>query len=159
MPNDAEYLAQVKDILQNKAVQSMQQYCQHGETSCLEHSVNVSYLAYLYCKQHGLDARAAARAGLLHDLFLYDWHNCKISLRRVPHGFAHPRIALQNAQKEFDLTEKEKNMILRHMWPLTIVPPRYKEGFVLMWFDKYCSINEMRRQPVVALQDAAAILE
>ena len=36
--------------------------------------------------------------------------------------------ALANAEKYFDLTDKEKDMILRHMWPLTPVPPKSREG-------------------------------
>ena len=34
-------------------------------------------------------------------------------------------------------------MILRHMWPLTIVPPAYKEGYVLLFADKFCSLAEV----------------
>ena len=74
VPRDPEYLALVQDILEHPLVRSMEAYTQHGETSCLRHSINVSYLSYLYCRDHGWQARAAARAGLLHDLFLYDWH-------------------------------------------------------------------------------------
>ena len=73
VPRDPEYLALVQDILEHPLVRSMEAYTQHGETSCLRHSINVSYLSYLYCRDHGWQARAAARAGLLHDLFLYDW--------------------------------------------------------------------------------------
>ena len=72
VPQDEEYLALVRDILENEQVRSMDGYFQHGRTTCLRHSINVSYLSYLFCKKHGLDARAAARGGLLHDLFLYD---------------------------------------------------------------------------------------
>ena len=35
---------------------------QHGETTCLRHSLNVSYLSYLYCRDHGLDVGPSARA-------------------------------------------------------------------------------------------------
>ena len=34
-------------------------------------------------------------------------------------------------------------MILRHMWPVTIVPPKYKEGFVLTLADKWCATKEI----------------
>ena len=65
VPRDPEYLALVQDILEHPLVRSMEAYTQHGETSCLRHSINVSYLSYLYCRDHGWQARAAARAGLL----------------------------------------------------------------------------------------------
>ena len=87
MPQDEEYLALVRDILKNEQVRSMDGYFQHGRTTCLRHSINVSYLSYLFCKKHGLDARAAARGGLLHDLFLYDWHFYRRRKGERLHGF------------------------------------------------------------------------
>ena len=122
VPRDPEYLALVQDILEHPLVRSMEAYTQHGETSCLRHSINVSYLSYLYCRDHGWQARAAARAGLLHDLFLYDWHFHAKETGNYFHGLTHPRRALENAQRLFSLTDREKNIILRHMWPLTITP-------------------------------------
>ena len=91
----------------------MEAYTQHGETSCLRHSINVSYLSYLYCRDHGWQARAAARAGLLHDLFLYDWHFHAKETGNYFHGLTHPRRALENAQRLFSLTDREKNIILQ----------------------------------------------
>ena len=88
VPQDEEYLALVRDILENEQVRSMDGYFQHGRTTCLRHSINVSYLSYLFCKKHGLDARAAARGGLLHDLFLYDWHFYRRRKGERLHGFA-----------------------------------------------------------------------
>ena len=153
VPNDKEYLALVQDILENGEVQSMQGYTQHGDTSCLRHSINVSYLSYLYCKDHGWNARSAARAGLLHDLFLYDWHFHARETGNRFHGLTHPRKALENAERAFQLTEREKNIILRHMWPLTVTPPRYREAYVVVMFDKYCSVMETFRKPVIELLD------
>ena len=128
-------------------------YTQHGETSCLRHSINVSYLSYLYCRDHGWQARAAARAGLLHDLFLYDWHFHAKETGNYFHGLTHPRRALENAQRLFSLTDREKNIILRHMWPLTVTPPKYREAYVIVMFDKYCSLMETFHKPVMELME------
>ena len=83
----------------------------------------------------------AARGALLHDLFLYDWH-IKGSHKGL-HGFTHPKTALQNASKICDLTEKEKDIIVKHMWPLTIRLPKYRESFVVSGADKLCALAEM----------------
>lgn len=155
VPKDPEYLALVADILENEDVLSMEQYTQHGETTCLRHSLNVSYLSYLYCRDHGMDTRAVARAGLLHDLFLYDWHFYHRQPGERLHGFEHPGKALANAKARFHLTEKEEDIILRHMWPLTITPPRFRESYVVVMFDKYCSLMETFHRPVMELMDAA----
>ena len=34
-------------------------------------------------------------------------------------------------------------MILRHMWPLTPIPPKSVEGFVLLYADKFCGTAEV----------------
>ena len=49
VPKDEEYLALVRDILENEQVRSMDGYFQHGHTTCLRHSIHVSYLSYLFC--------------------------------------------------------------------------------------------------------------
>ena len=141
------------NILEHPLVRSMEAYTQHGETSCLRHSINVSYLSYLYCRDHGWQARAAARAGLLHDLFLYDWHFHAKETGNYFHGLTHPRRALENAQRLFSLTDREKNIILRHMWPLTVTPPKYREAYVIVMFDKYCSLMETFHKPVMELME------
>lgn len=153
VPDDPAYLALTQDILEKPVVSRMKGYIQHGDTTCMEHCVNVSYLSYLFCRNHDLNARCAARAGLLHDLFLYDWHFHHRRKGERLHGFQHPLTALQNAEKAFSLCEMERDIILRHMWPLTLTPPKYKEAYVVVWFDKYCSLMETFHRPVMALYE------
>lgn len=148
VPNDAAYLAAVEDLLAHPLVRSMEEYPQHGDTSCLRHCINVSYLSYLYCKERGWHAEEAARGGLLHDLFLYDWHRHAKETGEFFHGYTHPRRALENADRLFRLTEREKEIILRHMWPLTVTPPRCREAYVIVMFDKYCSLMETFHKPI-----------
>lgn len=142
VPDDPEYIALVQDILDNESFLSMKEYIQHGTTSCLTHVIAVSYSSYLTCKKYGLDYRSAARAGLLHDMFLYDWHKHKPGKGIKMHGFSHPRAALENAEKEFELNDTEKEIILRHMWPLTVIPPKSKEAYVVLYHDKICGLRE-----------------
>lgn len=136
-----EYKKCTYDLIQNEAVQSMKKYIQHSDVSCFEHSINVSYISYLICRYLGFDYRAAARGGLLHDFFLYDWHDTKPESGL--HGFVHPRIALYNANERFTLNKIEKDIIEKHMWPLTIKLPKYKESYIIVLVDKYCSIMEI----------------
>lgn len=140
---DQQYMAAVGDVLEHEVFQSMSAYIQHGRTTCREHCIQVSYLSYRICRRFGLDAKAAARAGLLHDMFLYDWHTHGKETGKRFHGFTHPATALKNAEYYFSLTAKEKNMILRHMWPLTPIPPASREGMVLVYADKFCSSAEI----------------
>jgi len=138
-----EYYHYVKDLLDNEVVQSMKQFRHHYGTTCLQHSINVSYYNYLICKKLGFDAKAGARAGLLHDLFLYDR---KVYIRTKGeslHGFRHPKIALDNANSHFELNECEEDIIEKHMWPLTLELPKYRESYVIVFVDKYCAVAEI----------------
>lgn len=143
---DQEYYEYVKDLLENPVVLKMKQFIQHGSTTCYDHCLNVSYKNYKICKSLRLlklDARKAARAGMLHDLFLYDWHTEKNSKLSQMHGFTHPKTALKNAKKYFHLSEEEEDMILKHMFPLTIHLPSFKETYVIIFSDKICCLSEV----------------
>ena len=81
---------------------------------------------------------------MLHDFFLYDWRNHDIPdlAKEKFHGLEHPKIALENARKNFELNEVEKDIIVKHMWPLTLAIPKYKESYVVTFVDKYVSSKE-----------------
>lgn len=138
---DMEYLDCMRDLIDHPMVRYMKNYIQHGDINCLEHSLYVSYSGYLVCRRMGLDYRSAARGGLLHDFFLYDWH-IKGSHEGL-HGFIHPHVALENANKLFCLNAMEKDIILKHMWPMTIKPPKYRETCIVITVDKYCAFMEI----------------
>ena len=120
----------------------MAKYKQHGRTSCLEHCLVVSYYSYLLAHHFNLqvDDYSLIRGSLLHDFFLYDWHDSSAHPRF--HGFKHPVIALENANHLFHLSDIEKDIIRHHMWPLTLVPPHTLEGLIVCLIDKWCSLKE-----------------
>ena len=132
----------IQDLTSNETVQKMKFYKQHYDTSCFEHCYNVAYYSYLICKKCHLDYISASRAGMLHDLFLYDWR-LRENGRKGFHAFTHPKTALTNASKIFDLNAKEVDIILKHMWPVTFFHfPKYFESYVITFVDKYCAIQE-----------------
>ncbi len=138
-----EFYLIIDDLINNKTVQEMKKYKQHYDTSTFDHCLNVAYLCYLACKRLGLDYKSASRAAMLHDLFLYDWRHSKKKLHlKNFHAFIHPKIALENALKLFDLNEKEQDIILKHMWPVTISFPKYKESYIITLLDKYSTLQE-----------------
>lgn len=139
-----EYFSCIQDLIESDPVKLMDTFIQHGHTTTLEHCINVSYLSYKVAKFFKLDYKSAARAGLLHDMFLYDWHKQPKDDRFLDqHGFSHPKKALNNALKYFELNNKEKDIIEKHMWPLTLRKvPKYKESFLVSFVDKYTSSCE-----------------
>jgi uncharacterized protein len=139
--NKDGYMEFISDLIFNEKIQSMKNYTQHGSINCYDHCLNVSYYSYRLCKVLGLDYKCAARGAMLHDFFLYDWHTTKPS--EGLHGFVHPKIALKNANKYFCLNEMEKDIIVKHMWPLTLKLPKYKESYIVTFVDKFCTILEI----------------
>lgn len=88
----------------------------------------------------GVDRKALVKGALLHDYFLYDWHE-KNKNHRL-HGFYHPRHALRNAMQDYNISDKEADIILKHMFPLTIIPPNNREAWIVCMADKICATYE-----------------
>ena len=138
---DQEYVSYIEDLMYTKDVQSLGKFKQHHYSTRLEHSISVSYLSYRLAKKWNGNARSTARAGLLHDLFFYDWRTEKMD--GGSHAYVHPRVAVKNAEKLTELSELEKDIIIKHMWLATIAPPKYKESYIVTLVDKYCAAHEV----------------
>ena len=138
---DTEFLEIINELITNDTVLQMKNYLQHYETTCYEHCLTVSYYCYLICKKYNLDYKSAARAGMLHDLFLYNWRERQPD-RKGFHAFTHGKTACENACKLFELNDKEKDMIINHMWPVTLYLPKSIEGIILTFVDKYSAMSE-----------------
>ena len=115
-----------KDILASPNMIKSQEFYQHGTISVYEHSLRVTRCCLKLVNKFNIniDERTLIRGALLHDYFLYDWHNEDDGTHKW-HGFKHAKTALKNAKKEFKLNNKEKNMILSHMFPLNLVLPKF----------------------------------
>lgn len=141
--NKVEFFNIISDIISDETVQKMKNYRQHCNTSCYEHCLHVAYYSYMIAKKLGLDYHSTARAAMLHDLFLYDWRKkCRDVELPGLHAFVHPKIALRNSLKIFCLNKKEQDIILKHMWPVTLCPPRYIESYIVTLMDKYSALRE-----------------
>ncbi|ADG40922.1 MULTISPECIES: HD domain-containing protein [Leuconostoc] len=138
--HDQDYLNIVDDLLQHDEVQQLAQYTQHHFSNRLRHSISVSYQSYIIAKKIGADATATARAGLLHDLFYYDWRVTKFE--EGSHAYVHPRIALRNAKKITPISQKEADIILKHMFGATIALPKYRESWIVSIVDDFAAVNE-----------------
>lgn len=141
---DKKYIELVYPLLKNKKVRQMDKFIQHGNTSTLQHSINVSYISYKLARKFNLDYESVACATILHDFYLYDWHDeIPEEIDRLgKHAFYHPKVALKNALTVRKLNKLERDIIMRHMWPVTIVTPKFKESWLVSFVDKYCAIYE-----------------
>ena len=108
--SDAEYVGYVADLLAKPEVPRLAELPQLHYSHRLENSISVSYQSYLIGKRLHLNVRAIARAGLLHDLFYYDWRKTKFDWGT--HSFIHPRIALRNSENLTEFSPMEKDSIV-----------------------------------------------
>lgn len=142
--NDKLFQEVLGELYTQSRLAMLDQYIQHGNTSLLEHCIYVAQLSYrlaLFLRLP-VNHRKLIRGALLHDYFLYDWH-IKDSSHAL-HGFRHPKTAYKNARRDIgQLSAVEKDIILKHMFPLTLVPPKYIESLIVCLADKLCSLYEI----------------
>lgn len=139
----------LEEYEQHPAVQQMREYIQHGSVTTYEHCRNVVLVSFwLNRRLHlGADETQLAVGALLHDFYLYDWHRTSsfhgLSHLFEMHGFSHPQYACVNAERIFNITKKEQNIISSHMWPLTLRHvPKCREAIIVCFADKYCALVE-----------------
>ena len=84
----------IRELKQEGRLDEEKLAMQHGTTSIYRHSLNVAYTSLWMMErwQIRLEPKSLVRGALLHDYFLYDWHQKDPSHRL--HGFRHPKTAL-----------------------------------------------------------------
>lgn len=144
---DSELKKYAEDILNSANFQKTKEHIQHGNMTVNEHCINVAKTSLLIKEKLHItcNQRDLVRGALLHDYFLYDWHKKDLKNPHKLHGFYHPGRALRNAKKEYVLTKRQEDIIKKHMWPLTVVPPMCREAWIVTTADKYCSLMETFR--------------
>ena len=145
-----EKIKSYRDIVDSKKYQTLKGFNQHGDYSVYDHSLNVANTCYNLANVLHLSVNmdSLVKGALLHDYFLYDWHEKTF---KDHHAIRHPKIACENAMRDFGLTKREQNMVKAHMFPLGLVIPRYRESIILCLVDKYCAVFETighRRQKI-----------
>ncbi len=117
-------------------------FLHHRETTVYDHSVHVAEvsLAIANSLPFSFDMNSLTRGALLHDYFLY--HRNESVKTYVTHGYRHPIIAADNAKADYGINDIEENIIRRHMFPLTPIPPKYREAWVVCIADKCCATLE-----------------
>ena len=132
-----------KDILYSAKYHENMSFIQHGSITVFQHCLSVAMLSVHIANVTGwkIDRTALIRGALLHDYFLYDWHE-DAKWHRL-HGYTHALRSMKNAQHDFGLNRVERNMIFSHMFPLNLTHlPLYKESWILCVADKVCGSIE-----------------
>lgn len=138
----------MREVTASARYEEMKRYISHSDVTVYAHCIKVARMAYTMAarKKHTkCDLRALVRGALLHDYYLYDWHDPNKGFRW--HGFKHHRFALQNAERDFDLTKKERQIIYTHMFPLTLwCVPHCREAWYVTLADKRVAFEETMKK-------------
>lgn len=140
-----EYEKIVSSILEHPEFKKRKTYMHHENESVYEHSVKVSITAYHIASiLHLKNKEDIAIGALLHDFYDKPWQeNTEHKKLLERHGFVHAKQAVKNAKTYFPeyMNLKVEDMILKHMFPLNIKPPRYLGSWIVTISDKLVSMN------------------
>ena len=141
-----EYLLIINNIMKNKEFRKIENI-KHHNTNRLDHSLKVSYYSYKISKGLGLDYKEVARGGLLHDFYTDEICECsKIKDKIILFSTKHPNDAVENASNYFNLSDKEKDIIKSHMFPVDYKIPKYAESWIVSLVDKVLSFGEFSKK-------------
>lgn len=142
--NLENFILITRPILNSYEFQRRIDFPHHGNESIVEHSIKVASLAYKIAPYFHVNLVNVILASLMHDMYSTPWQNQKRPHNIFQaHGFVHPRIALTNCKKYYPelMNNVIENSILCHMFPLTPRKPKYAEGWLIVFCDKYVSMN------------------
>lgn len=140
----------ISEILEHKVWKKMKEYNHHIKSRST-HMLSVCLNSYRTSKKKSLDVRSTVIAAISHDLFLYDWkdpsHYAKKPKKLTErHAFTHPGESLKVLKEYFPhlVNERIENIILSHMWPLSMKFPKYRESWVVTMADKKDSLEAFK---------------
>ena len=118
MTNDRElFYRELNKLILDPKINRLSNFPQHNGSNTLAHCVQVAKRSFELAEILGwdIDEKELARGAMLHDYYQYNIKEEGFSAYR--HGTSHPLTAMKKAQEDFDLTDKELNIIRGHMWP------------------------------------------
>lgn len=139
----AFFLSASEDVLNSHPFEETKNYIQHGTITTYDHCLSVAFYSYWLARRIRIhcDRKSLIRGALLHDLYLYDWHEKDASHKW--HGFHHAKKAHRNAKTHYAISELEERIIISHMWPLTFrTLPNRREAVIVCLLDKLISTFE-----------------
>lgn len=137
---DKEYIDIVSDIIEHEEFNKTKDIVHHG-LNRFDHCVRVSYYSYKVTKLLKLDYEQVARAGLLHDFFFVDNSDVDAT-KRLDVLINHPKYALINSKRYFELSDKEEDIITSHMFPVSLKTPKYMESWIVDVVDNVVAVGE-----------------
>ena len=131
-----------QSFLNDEKILRMKDISMHRGSNCYLHSFKVAKKAIKKSlNKKDINLEVVLLGAILHDYYLYDWRKDRSKLKK--HGKNHPDIAINNAIRDFDISDDVKSVIKSHMWPINIKDfPKSKEAKIVSLSDKAVTIGE-----------------
>ncbi len=138
------FFTTIENYIYTEDFLKLKKYKHHGNISTYSHVIKVAYRSYCYAikKKLKINKQELIIAALFHDLYFYDWHDKNNGVHL--HGLFHPHKAVINATKIYNISKKIKRHMAHHMFPLTLIPPTTKEGWIICLFDKVAAVSDYK---------------
>ena len=131
-----------QSFLKDEKILRMKDISMHRGSNCYIHSFKVAKKAIKKSlNKKNINLEVVMIGAILHDYYLYDWRQDRSKLKK--HAKNHPAVAIENAMRDFSISEEVKKVIKSHMWPLNIKEyPKSKEAKIVSISDKAVTIGE-----------------
>ena len=129
-------------FLNDEKVLRMQDISMHRGSNCYLHCFKVAKKAISKSlNKKNINLEVVLVGAILHDYYLYDWRKDRSKLKK--HAKNHPHVAIENAIRDFAISDDIKRVIETHMWPINFKAfPNTKEAKVVSLADKAVTIGE-----------------
>ena len=138
---DESFIKLIYPYMNNKTYLKLLR-CKHHNTTRLNHLYNVAVYSYWIGKKLNLfcdvDFESLLAGALLHDFYFISGKGENYAVYWVTHC----ELSEENESKHFNISEKEKNIILAHMFPLAKSLPKSKEAWIVSIADKWSALLE-----------------
>ncbi len=149
-----EFYNIIDEYINHPKVLEMKEYTHHGIRR-YDHCFRVAYHTYKVTKFLKLNYVSATKAAMLHDFYTNELDDEKSKIKRYR---THPKYAVENSKKYFNINEMEEDIIKRHMFPITLTPPRYLESWIVDIVDDITSLYEKCCSTAKDLKSTANVL-
>ena len=135
-----------EEVIGSERFRAAREIPHHRGVSVAEHSLNVAkescrIAEWLERRGVSVSAEDVVRGSLLHDIGMTE-----TPVFRSPSwkkAYSHPDRGAELAREEYRANEVQEDAVRRHMWPICVVPPKHREGWIVLAADKISSAKEL----------------
>ena len=146
--NDIQYIC--SNIMESDYFNRLYGRKHHFNSNVAIHSIRVTNECYrlAHIMHLDIDKESLIKGAICHDLALANIKYTFGPKQAIFHSMDSANIATNIIGT---LSDKERNIIESHMFPISPVLPKYKESWILTLVDKYIATKEILIEPIIKI--------